>query len=111
MMLFCRVNLGLEYPDGLGGREMRKISVIGVLLVLPVAACAGLPRDPKQDGISVPMLVNVVQCELANGYRDARFHDAIDQFAAGVELNLKVTNQGTAALVVPVELPALPNVW
>ncbi len=72
---------------------------IGVCSAILVCGCASLPERPSQDGISVAEIVTAVQCELANVYRASGHAKLFDEYTAGVELHLKVTNdlQGSAS--------------
>ena len=73
-----------------------------------LSGCAGLPRLPSTDGISVDLITTKVQCEMAEAYTKATpsGQAVLDKYAAGVKLELKVREENilgaTAKLVVPV---------
>jgi hypothetical protein len=99
---------------------MRIYAGFSVAMAFGLTGCAsipiGLPRPPSTDGISVPAITLALQCEMANAYSHvARSEQAktnpalgreLDDYAAGVKLELKVREQnvlGSAAkLVVPI---------
>ena len=72
--------------------NMRTLSAC--LTALAATNCASLPAPPENDGISVDLLVDAVQCELASVYENNRqFSSAVRDWVVNVTLTLKVTDE------------------
>jgi hypothetical protein len=87
-----------------------KISMGFVLVAVAcaTAGCAALPEPPIKDGIRVQDIVDAVQCELARVY-DAPKGSYLENWLARVTLELKVTNDATAAGPTVTTFPVLSS--
>lgn len=79
-------------PSGLQwGRMMRTVTGL-VVASLALAGCTSLPKTLRSEPVSVAQLITAVQCEIASVHELGDKADAIADWAAGTQFDLKVTD-------------------
>jgi hypothetical protein len=77
------------------GAIMSKHQILSVAVACGLTGCAIVTEPPSNDGVSVPQIVDEIQCELASVYQSTpkEYAASVTDWVAGVVLDLKVTNE------------------